>query len=61
MAEMLAVADRVPNSPKENPAIATPATNVMAMRMTVARTGEIAFLPLRFFTIGLVLRAVFLL
>jgi hypothetical protein len=40
----LAVAESVPNSPKANPAIATPATNVMAMRMTVARTGEIAFL-----------------
>src|SRR5271157_4568904 len=43
-AETLAVADSVPNSPKANPAIATPATRVMAMRMTVARTGEIAFL-----------------
>jgi len=38
------VADNVPNSPKENPAIATPATNVIAIRMTVARTGEMAIL-----------------
>jgi len=33
-----------PNRPKTNPAIAIAAISVMAIRMTVARTGEIAFL-----------------
>ena len=32
----------VPNRPNTNVAMATAATRVMAMRMTVARTGEIA-------------------
>jgi hypothetical protein len=32
------------NRPNAKPAMATPATRVIAMRMTVARTGEIAFL-----------------
>jgi hypothetical protein len=35
-----------PNRPKTNPAMAMAAMRVMAMRMTVARTGEIAFLLL---------------
>jgi len=33
-----------PNRPKTNPAMATAAMRVMAMRMTVASTGEMAFL-----------------
>jgi len=33
-----------PNRPKTNPAIAIAAMSVMAMRMTVASTGEMAFL-----------------
>jgi len=33
-----------PNRPKTNPAIAIAAIRVMAMRMTVAKTGEMAFL-----------------
>jgi len=33
-----------PNRPKTNPAIAMAAIRVMAIRITVARTGEIAFL-----------------
>jgi hypothetical protein len=40
----LAVDESDPNKPKAKPAMATPATRVIAMRMTVARTGEIAFL-----------------
>jgi len=35
-----------PNNPKTNPAMATAATSVIAMRMTVARIGEMAFLLL---------------
>jgi len=38
-----------PNRPKTNPAMAMAAISVIAMRITVARTGEIAFLCLRFF------------
>ena len=38
------VAESVPNRPKENPAIATPATSVIAIRITVARIGEMAVL-----------------
>jgi len=34
----------VPNMPKTNVAMATAAISVMAMRMTVASTGEMAFL-----------------
>ncbi len=37
-----------PNSPNTNPAIAMAAMSVIAMRMTVAMTGEMAFLPLTF-------------
>jgi hypothetical protein len=33
-----------PNRPNTNPAMAMAAMRVMAMRMTVARTGEMAFL-----------------
>ena len=33
-----------PNRPNTKPAMAMAAMSVMAMRMTVARTGEIAFL-----------------
>jgi len=33
-----------PNRPKTNPAMAMAAMRVMAMRMTVASTGEMAFL-----------------
>jgi len=40
----LAVPDSVPNRPKEKPAMDTPETSVIAIRMTVARTGEIALL-----------------
>jgi hypothetical protein len=36
-----------PNRPNTNPAIAMAAMSVMAMRMTVASTGEMAFLFLR--------------
>ena len=36
-----------PNSPNTNPAMAMAAMRVMAMRMTVASTGEMAFLFLR--------------
>jgi len=39
-----AVPDSVLKSPKEKPAIETPEISVMAIRMTVARTGEIALL-----------------
>jgi len=41
---------RVPKRPKAKPAMATPATRVIAIRMTVARTGEMAF---RFFATNL--------
>jgi hypothetical protein len=34
-----------PNRPNTNPAIAMAAIRVMAMSMTVAMTGEMAFLP----------------
>ena len=37
-----------PNRPNTNPAMAMAAMRVMAMRMTVAMTGEMAFLPLTF-------------
>ena len=37
-----------PNRPNTNPAMAIAAMSVMAMRMTVAMTGEIAFLPFTF-------------
>ena len=37
-----------PNRPNTNPAMAMAAMSVMAMRMTVAMTGEIAFLPFTF-------------
>ncbi len=37
-----------PNRPKTNPAMAIAAMRVMAMRMTVARTGEMAILFLFF-------------
>ena len=37
-----------PNRPNTNPAIAIAAMSVIAMRMTVAMTGEMAFLPLTF-------------
>ena len=37
-----------PNRPNTNPAMAMAAMRVMAMRMTVARTGEMAFLFLLF-------------
>jgi len=42
--ETLAVLVNDPNRPKTNPAIAMAAMRVMAMRMTVASTGEMAFL-----------------
>jgi len=45
-----------PNRPKTNPAMATAAMRVMAMRMTVARTGEIAFLRLLMFNLCPTLR-----
>jgi hypothetical protein len=35
-----------PNRPKTNPAMAMAAISVIAIRITVARTGEIAFLLL---------------
>jgi hypothetical protein len=38
------VAENVPKRPNTKPAMATAAINVIAMRMTVARTGEMAFL-----------------
>jgi hypothetical protein len=52
--DTFAVAPRDENNPKANPAMATPATRVIAMRMTVARTGEIAFLfaYLHMFNVG---------
>ncbi len=53
MTDRLAELERVPKSPKTKPAIATAAMRVMAMRMTVARTGEMAFL-LPLFTICIV-------
>ena len=37
-----------PNRPNTNPAIAMAAMSVIAMRMTVAMTGEMAFLPFTF-------------
>ena len=37
-----------PNRPNTNPAMAMAAMRVIAMRMTVAMTGEIAFLPFTF-------------
>jgi len=40
-----------PNRPNTNPAIAMAAMSVMAIRITVARTGEIAFLLLLCFEI----------
>ena len=43
-----AVAVKLPKSPNTNPAMAMAAMRVMAMRMTVAMTGEMAFLPLTF-------------
>jgi len=47
VAETVAVWVNVPRSPKTKPAIDVAATIVMAIRMTVARTGEIPFrLPL---------------
>ncbi len=46
--ETLAEDVKLPNKPNTNPAIAMAAISVMAMRMTVAMTGEIAFLPLTF-------------
>jgi len=44
-----------PNRPKTNPAMAMAAMRVMAIRMTVARTGEIAFLCLELVILNLVL------
>jgi len=44
LAETCAVLVNVPNRPKTKPAIAIAAMRVMAISMTVARTGEIAFL-----------------
>ena len=38
---------KLPKSPNTNPAMAIAAMRVMAMRMTVASTGEMAFLFLR--------------
>jgi hypothetical protein len=43
-ADTAAVLVKVPNSPKTNPETAVAAMRVIEMRMTVARTGEIAFL-----------------
>ncbi len=40
----LALLVNVPKSPNTNPAMATAATSVIAMSMTVARIGEMAFL-----------------
>jgi hypothetical protein len=45
--EMLAVVPKVPNNRKANPAIATPATSVMAISITVASTSEIPTLSLK--------------
>jgi len=42
----LALLVKVPKRPNTKPAIAMAAISVMAMSMTVARTGEIAFLRL---------------
>jgi len=47
LAETWAVLVNVPKSPNTNPAIATEAMRVIAMRRTVARTGEMAFLSPR--------------
>jgi len=44
--DTLAVLVNDPNRPKTNPAMAMAAMRVMAMRMTVAKTGLIAFLRL---------------
>ena len=44
IADTLASPERVPKRPNEKPAMDTPETNVIAIRMTVARTGEIAVL-----------------
>jgi len=44
LADTFAVFVNDPKRPKTNPAIAIAAIRVIAMRMTVARTGEIAFL-----------------
>jgi len=44
VADTLAVLVNEPNRPNTKPAIAMAAMSVMAMRMTVARIGEIAFL-----------------
>ncbi len=46
--ETVAVFVKLPNRPNTNPAMAMAAMSVMAMRMTVAMTGEIAFLPFTF-------------
>ena len=46
--DTLAVDVNDPNRPNTNPAIAMAAMSVIAMRMTVAMTGEMAFLPLTF-------------
>jgi hypothetical protein len=43
-AETMAELVKVPRSPKKNPDIAVAAIRVTAIIMTVARTGEIAFL-----------------
>ena len=52
--ESVAELVNVPNRPKTNPATAMAAMSVMAMRMTVAKTGEMAFLLFFFFTICIV-------
>jgi len=44
-----------PNRPKTNPAMAMAAMRVMAMRMTVARTGLIPFLRLALLMFNLLL------
>ena len=44
LADTCAVLVNDPKRPKTNPAMATAAMSVMAMRMTVASTGEMAFL-----------------
>ena len=44
LADICAVLVKVPNRPNTNPAMAMAAMRVMAMRMTVASTGEMAFL-----------------
>jgi len=44
VAETCAVLVNDPNRPNTNPAMAMAAMRVMAMRMTVASTGEMAFL-----------------